>query len=83
MCFRPPSVGKPKKCPECGSYNPAILKQCRKCGGDLPEPEAVKMTCPRCGAENPASAPKCGECGLTAGEAMVLLRNAKNRNNPQ
>jgi ribosomal protein L40E len=79
MCFRPPTVGKPKKCPECGSVNPAIVKQCRKCGVDLPEPETEKIKCPRCGAENLQSAVKCPECGLTAGEAMVMIRNAQNR----
>lgn len=81
MCFRPPSTGRPKKCPACGSINPTIAKQCRKCGVDLPEPEVAKVKCPRCGAENPENLAKCSQCGLTSSEAMVLLRNEKNRNN--
>lgn len=31
MCFRPPSVSKPKKCPSCGTVNPGNLKECRNC----------------------------------------------------
>lgn len=44
MCFRPPSAGKPVKCPECGSINPAIAKNCVKCKTDLtPVKEAPKQ----------------------------------------
>ena len=35
MCFRPPSVGKPIKCPSCGALNPNIAKNCVKCKTDL------------------------------------------------
>lgn len=35
MCFRPPSVNKPIKCPACGAINPAIAKTCLKCKADL------------------------------------------------
>lgn len=35
MCFRPPTAGKPVKCPECGSINPATAKTCLKCKADL------------------------------------------------
>ena len=75
MCFRPPSVSKPKRCPDCNSLNPGTLTVCRKCGAALPEPEPVKVLCPRCGAENLESDTVCKECGLTAGEAMVMMRN--------
>ena len=35
MCFRPPSAGKPIKCPSCGALNPSIAKNCVKCKADL------------------------------------------------
>lgn len=35
MCFRPPTAGKPIKCPQCGSINPATAKTCIKCKEDL------------------------------------------------
>ncbi|ACL20393.1 hypothetical protein [Desulfitobacterium hafniense] len=35
MCFRPPSAGKPKKCPDCGALNPSVVKNCVKCKADL------------------------------------------------
>lgn len=31
MCFRPPTVNKPIKCPCCGTLNPSNLKLCKKC----------------------------------------------------
>ncbi len=34
MCFRPPTANKPVKCPACGSFNPASLKACKRCGFD-------------------------------------------------
>lgn len=35
MCFRPPTVGKPVNCPQCGAVNPGIAKTCIKCKADL------------------------------------------------
>ena len=35
MCFRPPSVQKPVKCPSCGKFNPATNKVCIQCKADL------------------------------------------------
>lgn len=35
MCFRPPTVNKPIKCPSCETLNPANLKLCKKCQGPL------------------------------------------------
>jgi ribosomal protein L40E len=35
MCFRPPTAGKPIKCPQCGSVNPSMAKNCIKCKTDL------------------------------------------------
>jgi len=37
MCFRPPSAGKPIKCPSCGALNPNIATKCIKCKADLSE----------------------------------------------
>lgn len=38
MCFRPPTVKKPIKCPACNTINPGENKVCKKCGADLPAP---------------------------------------------
>lgn len=35
MCFRPPTAGKPVKCPQCGAINPGVAKNCIKCKADL------------------------------------------------
>jgi predicted RNA-binding Zn-ribbon protein involved in translation (DUF1610 family) len=35
MCFRPPYVGKPIKCPNCGKMNPATNKNCVQCNTEL------------------------------------------------
>lgn len=35
MCFRPPQVQKPIKCPECGALNPPIKQTCMKCQADF------------------------------------------------
>lgn len=35
MCFRPPTAGKPVKCPSCGAVNPSVAKACIKCKADL------------------------------------------------
>ncbi len=35
MCFRPPSAGKAIKCPDCGTLNPNMAKNCIKCKVDL------------------------------------------------
>jgi len=35
MCFRPPNVKKPIKCPKCGALNPGTNKECSKCNADL------------------------------------------------
>jgi len=35
MCFRPPSIVKPAKCPDCGTVNPPTKKICSKCQADL------------------------------------------------
>lgn len=35
MCFRPPNVQKPIKCPECGKFNPATNKVCNECKAEL------------------------------------------------
>lgn len=39
MCFRPPTVQKPIKCPSCGKFNPATNKVCINCKADLTAPE--------------------------------------------
>ncbi len=39
MCFRPPTAGKPTKCPQCGAINPATAKTCIKCKADLTKPK--------------------------------------------
>ncbi|MFA6808445.1 MAG: hypothetical protein WCR27_05580 [Eubacteriales bacterium] len=40
MCFRPPTAGKPKKCPQCGAVNPSMAKTCIKCKADLTQVKA-------------------------------------------
>jgi len=32
MCFRPPGVNKPQKCPHCGAFNKPTATVCAKCG---------------------------------------------------
>ncbi|TWH59485.1 double zinc ribbon protein [Desulfitobacterium sp. LBE] len=61
MCFRPPEVAAPKKCPECGARNPGVFKTCKKCGNPLPE---AKITCPECGKQMPDSHKVCSNCGF-------------------
>lgn len=75
MCFRPPEVKKPKKCPVCGALSPFTVNACRKCGTPLPDPEPEKIKCPRCGAKNPITAKVCSSCGLTVQETTELLSN--------
>lgn len=62
MCFRPPTVSKPKKCPNCGMPNPAIAKVCFKCKTELPKNQ---IACPSCGKMNDDSALECVHCGFT------------------
>lgn len=67
-------------CPYCGARNPAIVKVCGQCGGDLTtgvRREAGKVVgaldtgpagvvkCPRCGADNPDTAKECVSCGAS------------------
>lgn len=59
MCFRPPQVNKPQKCPECNAYNQPNAKICKKCGAELD-----MVTCPECGAKQPAANSVCGNCGF-------------------
>ena len=43
MCFRPPELNKMMtQCPSCKGFNPPKLTKCKKCGADLPKPEAEK-----------------------------------------
>jgi len=67
-------------CPYCGARNPAGVKACEQCGGDLTEgarreagrvvgalktgPES-QVKCPRCGALNPDTAKECVSCGAS------------------
>lgn len=46
MCFRPPSVQKPIKCPNCNKFNPAINKVCIHCKTDLSAPGAAPKETP-------------------------------------
>ena len=62
MCFRPPKLSKPKKCPNCGMLNPVIAKVCIKCKTELPK---TQIACPSCGKMNDASALECVHCGFT------------------
>lgn len=61
MCFRPPSVTKPTKCPSCGIFNLPPNKTCKKCGAELPE---EMIPCPECGVPQPISSKVCGNCGF-------------------
>jgi hypothetical protein len=70
MCFRPPQVGLPKKCPSCGAMNQSNLTHCKKCKTELPEGEVPMIKCPACGAENRFDTDACDNCGLLV-EEMV------------
>lgn len=72
MCFRPPQVGKPIKCPECGAMNPFNQAKCKKCKAELPHPEEEMMKCPQCGALNLPGSDVCDECGLTMADALAM-----------
>lgn len=61
MCFRPPEIKPPVKCPECGARNAGHLTNCKKCGTPLPEPT---MPCPFCGVQQPYSSKVCANCGF-------------------
>ena len=61
MCFRPPTVRKPKKCPKCGILNPATIKTCNKCGAELP---GDTTPCPHCGVQQPVTNKVCKNCGF-------------------
>lgn len=37
MCFRPPDMSKPVKCPKCSALNKAMDKTCKECGAKLNE----------------------------------------------
>ena len=65
-------------CPYCGARNPAGVKFCGSCGGNLAEGlarqkgrvlgafrsgPAPKVKCPACGTENVADAGRCTNCG--------------------
>jgi len=70
MCFRPPTVGKPKKCEKCGTMNPPAAKECRKCKNALSN-QQEPIECARCGQMNAPDAPACTNCGLTAAEVRA------------
>ena len=59
MCFRPPQVNKPIKCPECSAYNRPGSKLCNKCGAELD-----MIACPECGVKQPITNTVCGNCGF-------------------
>ncbi|WP_373657689.1 zinc-ribbon domain-containing protein [Sporomusa acidovorans] len=42
MCFRPPEIKAPVKCPECGARNLGTNKTCKKCGKPLPAQSEAK-----------------------------------------
>jgi hypothetical protein len=65
-------------CPYCGGRNPAGVKFCGACGGDLSEgkarakgqvvgayraPSGATRPCPACGTANPLTSVKCSNCG--------------------
>jgi predicted RNA-binding Zn-ribbon protein involved in translation (DUF1610 family) len=76
MCFRPPQVQKPKRCPNCNAMQPGIAKVCKKCGTELPSSDVFVFPCPKCGNEWVSSDPVC-ECGLTIAEAKKLIEEQK------
>ncbi|ACL20538.1 hypothetical protein [Desulfitobacterium hafniense] len=56
MCFRPPTFTKlMTKCPQCNVFNPPANKTCKKCGAELPEPEAEENAA---GPAGPQRAPQ-------------------------
>jgi hypothetical protein len=65
-------------CPYCGGRNPAGVKFCGACGGDLTQgkaretgrvvgayraPSGATRPCPACGTANPLTSLKCSNCG--------------------
>jgi len=65
-------------CPYCGGRNPAGVKFCGACGGDLAQgkarqkgrvvgayraPSGATRPCPACGTPNPLTSLKCSNCG--------------------
>jgi hypothetical protein len=67
-------------CPYCGARNPATVKVCGQCGGDLTTGArretgkvlgaldtgpASTVKCPRCGADNLETAKECASCGAS------------------
>lgn len=61
MCFRPPEMKPPKKCPECGARNPGMKTTCKKCGAPLPP---TMIDCPHCGVPQPEDNKVCTNCGF-------------------
>lgn len=70
MCFRPPQVGKPKRCPSCGAMNQYNLTHCKRCKAELPEGDVPMIKCPSCGKENRYDTDACDFCGMTAAEMI-------------
>ena len=73
-------------CPYCGARNPAGVKFCGACGGNLAEgkarasgrvvgayraPSGATRPCPACGTANPLTSVKCSNCGSALPAAEV------------
>ena len=73
-------AGPDQHCPFCSARNPAGVKFCGACGGDLAGGKAresgkvvgafragpaAPVACPRCGTSNPGAALKCSSCGAS------------------
>jgi ribosomal protein L40E len=73
-------------CPFCGTRNPAGIKVCTQCGGDLSQGKqrevgrvvgafstgpVKQITCPRCSATNPETALQCARCGAPLAKTPV------------
>jgi hypothetical protein len=71
-------AGPDVHCPYCGGRNPAGVKFCGACGGDLTQakarqtgrvvgayraPSGATRPCPACGTANPLTSLKCSNCG--------------------
>jgi DNA-directed RNA polymerase subunit RPC12/RpoP len=85
------AAGADIHCPYCGARNPASVKVCGQCGGDLTTGvrretgkvlgaldtgSASTIKCPRCGADNLETAKECISCGASLSQPKEAVQPA-------
>ncbi len=70
------SPGRPMRCWNCKTENPAGKKFCGDCGA------ALANLCPKCGSDNPAGKRFCGECGTALGAPAGAASAKKSHDSP-